>query len=142
VRVLLAALMASLVLAGPAMADDTTAVGQGQVITDQATETEPAPAVGGDGSDVPYADDGTPAPEPAPDASGRRGEIHVLGSTTSSNAPPVSAPAPASAPAAAAAAPTAAKTLPFTGVNAGALALIGLALLGSGVLVRRAAGVA
>jgi hypothetical protein len=143
----LLALAATLAFAGPAAADT---VGQPQVITDQASNTEPAPetdaapqpqpqpepdaAYADDGSDIPAADDGTPAPEPPPDASGRRGEIHVLDATTQS-APAAPAPA-APAPAAARASTAAAPQLPFTGPHAGALALIGLALLaaGSGLL--------
>src|SRR3954471_16387867 len=139
--VLLASLVA-LAFAAPAMAQDGT-VGQGQVITDIATETEPPPGED-DGTDIPPVDDGQPAAEPEPDASGRRGEVHVLDSATESEAPatpaPVSVPATATpATAAASSAPAAsrpraasAKTLPFTGIDAGPLVLIGLALLGSG----------
>src|SRR3954453_5166808 len=98
----LLATTALLVFAAPAAADS---VGEPQVITDQATETEPAPVDEApepdasydeeDGSDVPAADDGPPAPEPPPDASGRRGEIHELDATsTSSPAATASAPAP------------------------------------------------
>ena len=135
VRVLLALLSSLLVMAAPAMAQEPAAtVGAGQVVTDQAAQTETETDSG-----VPYADDGQPAPEPAPDASGRRGEIHVLDATTSSRAPSKAAvPAPARAAAAPAqqARPAATTTLPFTGIDAGALALIGLALLaaGSGLL--------
>jgi hypothetical protein len=139
--VLLASLVA-LAFAAPAMAQDGT-VGQGQVITDIATETEPPPGED-DGTDIPPVDDGEPAAEPEPDASGRRGEVHVLDSATESEAPatpaPVSVPATATPPtAAASSAPitarphAAAASLPFTGVDAGPLVLIGLALLGSGV---------
>src|SRR4051794_8526033 len=104
----LAAIAISLLFAAPAMAQEP------QVITDQATETEPAapepdPTYDDDGSDIPAADDGTPAPEPAPDASGRRGEIHVLDATSASST---------------AAAPTqpaalASSQLPFTGDHPG-----------------------
>jgi hypothetical protein len=133
-----------LAFAGPAAADT---VGEPQVVTDQASNTEPAPAPetdaapqpqpqpapADDGSDVPAADDGPPLPEPPPDASGRRGEIHVLDATTQS-APTAPAPAPAAPTARSSTA--AAPELPFTGPHAGALALIGLALLaaGSGLL--------
>ncbi|MEA2412867.1 MAG: hypothetical protein QOC77_3428 [Thermoleophilaceae bacterium] len=141
----LLALAATLAFAGPAAADT---VGEPQVITDQASNTEPAPApeadaapqpqpepdAAPDGSDVPATDDGPPLPEPPPDASGRRGEIHVLDATTQSTpaAPAPAAPAPAPARASTAAAPQ----LPFTGPHAGALALVGLALMaaGSGLL--------
>ena len=135
--------------AAPAMAQDEAPVGQGQVITDIATEVEPPPGED-DGTDIPpAADDGTPAPEPEPDASGRRGEIHVLDSATSTDAPAAAAPrAPSQAavPVRAATVATVAaparpataakKTLPFTGVDAAPLALIGLALVaaGSGLL--------
>jgi hypothetical protein len=132
---LLAVLIASLVFAAPAMAQDDPTVGQGQVITDMATETEPPPGED-DGTDIPPVDDGTPAPEPEPDASGRRGEIHVLDSATSSKSPTTAAPATAAAsPVRTAARPQAgagARALPFTGIDAGPLALIGLALLGAG----------
>jgi hypothetical protein len=129
----LAAIALSLVFAAPAMAQEP-AVGEPQVVTDQASETEPAGGVTleDDGSEITPADDGTPAPEPAPDASGRRGEIHVLDATSTSS------PAPAaSTPAAAAPAARPARTLPFTGVNAGLLAALGLALLAAGVALRR-----
>ena len=132
VRILLAALLASVALAGPAFAQT---VGEGQVVTDPAAETEQVPP---DTTDVPAADDGAPQPEPPPDASGRRGEIHVLDATASTSPAP-SPPAPAQAPTPATSpAPVAtAAQLPFTGVDAGALALIGLALLagGTGLLV-------
>jgi hypothetical protein len=129
-----------LVFAAPAMAQDGT-VGEGQVITDLATETEPPPGQD-DGTDIPPVDDGQPGAEPEPDASGRRGEVHVLDSESESSAPPAPAVTPAAAPAtpapaATAAAPStraraAAGTLPFTGIDAAPLALIGLALLASG----------
>jgi hypothetical protein len=141
-RLLLVLLALLLFAAAPAMAQDGTAVGEGQVITDIATETEPPPGED-DGTDIPPVDDGTPAAEPPePDASGRRGEVHVLDSATESDAPATPAPAPStSPPATAAASPAAAparpvaasaKNLPFTGVDAGPLVLIGLALLGAG----------
>src|SRR3954469_14390188 len=95
--VLLASLVA-LAFAAPAMAQDGT-VGQGQVITDIATETEPPPGED-DGTDIPPVDDGQPAAEPEPDASGRRGEVHVLDSATESQVPAAPAPAPAASPAA------------------------------------------
>jgi hypothetical protein len=129
--VLIAALLSSLVLTGPALADDAT-VGPGQVITDPSAETEPDPPVADDG----YVSDDPPPP----DASGRRGEVHVLDSASTSSAPSATPAAPASAavtPARATVRPASTtRTLPFTGVNAGALALIGFALLagGSGLL--------
>src|SRR3954452_10851134 len=128
---LLVVLLASLLFAAPAMAasDPDATVGQGQVITDIATEVEPPPGED-DGTDIPpAADDGTPAPEPEPDATGRRGEIHVLDSATSSSpttaaTTPTPSPAAVPAPVQAAATPAqpaaraaSAKTLPFTGVN-------------------------
>jgi hypothetical protein len=136
----IAALLSSFALAGPALADDAT-VGPGQVVTDPSAETEPAAPVAGDGAedpdapaadaedpDFPVPDDGdvTDAPAPPPDASGRRGEVHVLGTHAHSTVPATPA----------AASPTAARTLPFTGIDAGALLLMGLALLagGSGLL--------
>jgi hypothetical protein len=124
----LAGIVASFAFAAPALAQEPV-VGAPTVIDDQATETEPAPdsVLEDDGSDIPYADDGAPAPEPPPDASGRRGEIHVLDATSAS------APAPAAAPATTAPA----RTLPFTGPHAGILALVGLALVAAGVALRR-----
>src|SRR4051812_37828646 len=91
-----AVLIASLVFAAPAMAapDDDAPVGQGQVITDIATEVEP-PAGEDDGTAIPPAvDDGTPAAAPEPDATGRRGEVHVLDSATSSSPATPSAATP------------------------------------------------
>ncbi|MEA2248235.1 MAG: hypothetical protein QOH46_2764 [Solirubrobacteraceae bacterium] len=112
-----ALLIAGLLLfASPASAQT---VGEGNVITDQASETE---------SDVPYADDGQPAPEPEPDASGRRGEIHVLDAAASASSSPAATPSPAAVHRPA--------TLPFTGIDAAPLALIGLALLASGWALR------
>jgi hypothetical protein len=117
-----AALLLALALAGPAAAaPGDPVVGEGIVVTDPAGETEP-PEV--DEEPEPVSDD-VPAPEP--DASGKRGELHVLGAETSSS------PAPAAAPAAAPA-----DTLPFTGLDAWVLALAGSALLAAGLLVRRA----
>jgi hypothetical protein len=126
----MAALLSSFVLAGPALADDAT-VGPGQVITDPSAETEPAPPVADDG----YVSDDPPPP----DASGRRGEVHVLDSASTSSAPAATPAAPASAavtPARAARRGGTTGTLPFTGIDAGPLALIGLTLLacGSGLL--------
>jgi hypothetical protein len=127
------ALLSSFVLAGSALADDAT-IGPGQVITDPSAETEPAPPVATDGQ---VSED-----PPPPDASGRRGEVHVLDGASTSSAPSTTPAAPvraAATPAAAATRPAAtasARTLPFTGVDAGALALVGVALLacGSGLL--------
>src|SRR3954467_7708261 len=96
--VLLASLVA-LAFAAPAMAQDGT-VGQGQVITDIATETEPPPGED-DGSDIPPVDGGhPPATPPEPDASGRRGEVHVLDSATESQVPTSTSRPPSAAPAA------------------------------------------
>jgi hypothetical protein len=151
-----AVLLAALALAGPAAAQDpatdttpapvcsgtgetdpgtctsagTTGdqtVGNGQVVTDPANQV--------DGPTAP--DDGDrPAAEP------KKGEQHVLGNsatasspTKTSSAPSAAAtPAAASQPAAAAASP---QTLPFTGIDAGPLVLMGSLLLGSGLLLRR-----
>src|SRR4051812_34108104 len=127
-------LLASLLLAAPAMAQEPQAptVGPGQVITDQATETED------DATDVPYADDGQPAPEPEPDASGRRGEVHVLDAVSSSSPSPAAVNAPTTHPIRAERAATGTGSrpaeLPFTGVDAWELALIGSALLVSGLV--------
>jgi hypothetical protein len=114
-----------LAFAAPAMAQEPV-VGEPQVVTDQATETEPDVTFEDEGSELTAVDDGTPAPEPKPDASGRRGEIHVLDAKSSSSP---AAAAPTAAPA---------RTLPFTGVNAGVLALFGAAFLAAGVALSRA----
>jgi hypothetical protein len=132
----LVGVIVSLAFAAPAMAQEP-AVGEPQVVTDQANQTEPAPDVTfeDDGSEITAVDDGTPAPEPPPDASGRRGEIHVLDAKTTSSparATAVRAPAPAPAPA------RARQTLPFTGVDAGLVGLLGLALLAAGARLRAA----
>jgi len=143
---LLAVLIASFAFtAAPALAQDEAPVGEGHVITEIATEVEPPPGED-DATDIPPVDDGTPASEPEPDASGRRGEIHVLDSATSSSptaaaTTPTPSPAPVPAPARAAATPAqpataTAKTLPFTGVNAWALALIGATMLAAGYGLR------
>jgi hypothetical protein len=123
VRYLLAVVVC-LAFAAPAMAQEPT-VGEPQVITDQATETEPDVTLEDEGSELNAVDDGTPAPEPEPDASGRRGEIHVLDAKSSSS------------PAAAAPTATPARTLPFTGPHAAVLALVGLVLLAAGSALRR-----
>jgi hypothetical protein len=119
----------------PAPPDST--VGPGQVVTDPASETEPAPP-----ADVPAATDGVAQELPADQP--KRGEVHVLGTGATASSPaPAAAAAPAQTPQAAAATATAARpvsasrrTLPFTGVDAGVLVLVGLGLLaaGSGLL--------
>jgi hypothetical protein len=142
-----AVLLAMLALAGPAAAQDPATnttpapvctgtgegdpgtcssgggadqqIGDGQVVTDPAAEV--------DGPTMP--DDGDrPADKP------KRGEQHVLGEVATASSPaPVAQPATSSpAPAA-----TAVKTLPFTGVDARPLALMGVALLLTGWLLRR-----
>lgn len=101
-------------------------VGNGQVVTDPANQV--------DGPTAP--DDGDrPAAEP------KTGEQHVLGDSATASSPKTSsapsaaaAPAAASQPAAAAASP---KTLPFTGIDAGPLVLLGSLLLGTGLVLRR-----
>jgi hypothetical protein len=102
-------------------------IGQGQVITDPADQV-----------DGPTAPDDGDRPADAP----KTGEQHVLGDSAIASSPKTSsAPTSAAAPAAATqpAAPVAAgpKTLPFTGVDAGPLVLMGVLLLGSGLLLRR-----
>ena len=118
---------------------DAATVGDGQVVTDPASEIEEPPAA--DDSD------GRTAP--------RRGQLHSLGADDRSAgvAAPQGAPASASdaEPAAVkrtasatatrvAARPRAGRgTLPFTGVDAGPLALFGVMLLAGGLGLRRAA---
>jgi hypothetical protein len=149
-----AVLLAVLALAGPAAAQDpapadttpapvcsgvgendpgtctsgpSQPIGSGQVITDPADQL--------DGPTIPDDGDG-PAAEP------KKGEQHVLGDSASASSPKtssapttVSAPAPAPTPKPAAA--TSPKTLPFTGVDAGPLVLMGALLLAGGLLLRR-----
>jgi hypothetical protein len=128
-----AAIAATLALASPAAAAPDDPVGPGQVITDPASETEPTP------DDVAVVEDtsGTVTEELADEPGTKRGELHVLG-TGRKESSPVASSAPAAATQAPAPAPraSATKTLPFTGVDAGAIALIGLGLLaaGSGLL--------
>jgi hypothetical protein len=140
----LAVLLAALALAGPAAAQDpftdttpapvcsgtgetdpgtcTSAgdqqIGDGQVITDPADEVDGP--TGADDGDRPASD------EPM------KGEQHVLGATASSSSP---APAATTQPVAAAAPRP--KTLPFTGVDARQLALMGTALMLLSWLIRR-----
>jgi hypothetical protein len=145
------AIAALLALAAPAMAqtavdpgttavqqdgieppDDGT-VGPGIVITDPADETEPGEQ--DDPSDLADAtsevdDAADDADESDPAATPKRGELHVLGATASTR------PAAVAAQPRAAASATPA-TLPFTGVNAGLIALAGAALLAAGMMVRR-----
>jgi hypothetical protein len=109
-----------------ALAADT--VGSGQVITDPAAQTEQSPtATGG----APQAARAHPAHPP------RRHVRHAM--SPAPPATPRAVPAravPVTSPVPPAAASTRRATLPFTGVDAGALALAGLALLaaGSGLL--------
>ena len=123
--------------AGEAPEDPAATVGSGQVITDPADEI--------DGPKV-EDDSGTAQPQ-------ERGELHVLPAAAQESSAPTAAPAPAAttttspvggpreddvAAARAASTGTAgAKTLPFTGVDAGPLALIGAMLLAAGLGLRR-----
>ena len=107
-------------------------VGQGQVITDPAAEIEDVDA----------------SVQSAP----KRGSMEVQGGTSASSgaepessavAPAADAPPAAAAPAqvtTAAPSSPAAKQLPFTGVDAGPLALIGALMLLAGVALSRATG--
>jgi hypothetical protein len=108
-------------------------IGGGQVITDPADQV--------DGPTVP--DDGDrPADQP------KQGEVHVLGghATATSQPTPQATPQPVASTSRSAvgspqsAEPVAAasqKTLPFTGIDAGPLVALGLALLAGGLLLRR-----
>jgi hypothetical protein len=147
----LAVLLAALALAGPAAAQDpvtdttpapvcsgtgetdpgtcTSAgdqqIGDGQVITDPADEVDGP--TGADDGDRPASD------EP------KKGEQHVLGNSATASAPAPAAAQPAavtSTQPVAAAAPRP-KTLPFTGVDARQLALMGTALMLLSWLIRR-----
>jgi hypothetical protein len=110
---------------GTCTSGDQAPIGDGQVVTDPANQV--------DGPTAPDDGDRPPADPP------KKGEQHVLGTVTASSPPPATepaaqaqAPAPSARPAA-----TAAKTLPFTGIDAGPLVLMGVLLLGSGLLLRR-----
>jgi hypothetical protein len=114
----------------PTCTSGDQAIGDGQVITDPADQV--------DGPTVP--DDGDrPADTP------KQGEVHVLGghatATSQPSRPAATQPAAAVSPqptvAARPAAATSPKTLPFTGIDAGPLVAMGLALLGGGLLLRR-----
>jgi hypothetical protein len=114
-------------------ADQPETVGDPEVITDPADEIEGPPR------------------EDSGDTEPQRGELHVLGSreASSSQAPaPAPAVAAAQAPAESAPADQQIRTsahpkgqLPFTGPDAGPLALIGLMLLAGGLGLRRVARV-
>ena len=124
--------------AGEAPEDPGATVGSGQVITDPADEIE-----------GPKVDDDATTPQPQ-----ERGELHVLPAAAQESSAPAAAPAQTSATspvtgpreddaAAARAASTGtagAKTLPFTGVDAGPLALLGAMLLAAGLGLRRTVG--
>jgi hypothetical protein len=122
--------------AGEAPEDPAATVGSGQVITDPADEIE-----------GPKVDDDAATPQPQ-----ERGELHVLPAAAQESSAPAAAPVQAATTspvstgpreddvAAARAASTGsagAKTLPFTGVDAGPLALIGAMLLAAGLGLRR-----
>jgi hypothetical protein len=114
-------------LPASALAADT--VGSGQVITDSAAQTEQPPTATG----------GAPQAARAHRAHPARPHVRHATSPAAPAATPRAVPAravPVTSPAPPAAAPTRRATLPFTGVDAGALALAGLALLaaGSGLL--------
>jgi hypothetical protein len=117
-------------LPATALAADT--VGPGQVITDPAAETEQPPAATAGTPQAasahppkPHAQRATPPPPPTA----------TLRTTPASVAPARAGPA-TSAVRPTAAARSRRASLPFTGVNAGVLALVGLGLLaaGSGLL--------
>jgi hypothetical protein len=153
----LAALLAALAFAVPAFADGAAPIGGPQVITDPSGELDPATGVDpdldgdADAPPAPVVTDGRetrgtvtsePVDLPAHATGSGGGNRHDTPSTASSSVPAPSAPAPTPSPAAAATSVPARatkqrETLPFTGVNAGALALIGLALLGTGLAARR-----
>jgi hypothetical protein len=124
---------------GDPTGDQPATVGSGQVITDPADELgeEPAPTEDFDGR---------------PD---ERGEMHVLPDARQASSPSTAAEPPAggwtsyapisaqqqdvASSGSARAGGANAKTLPFTGVDAGPLALLGAMLLAAGLGLRRAA---
>jgi hypothetical protein len=77
-----------------------------------------------EGSELSAVDDGIPGPAPEPDASGRRGEIHVLDATSSTSPVRASSSEPV-------------QTLPFTGPHAAVLALLGLVFVAAGAALGR-----
>jgi hypothetical protein len=105
----------------------TQTIGDGQTVTDPADQV--------DGPTVPDDGDG-----PAASDTPKQGEVHVLGDSASSgtSAPVVtSQPAARSPQPAEPAASASPRTLPFTGIDAGLLAALGIALLAAGLLLRR-----
>ena len=164
-RIILAVIAAALLAAAPAGAQGT-----GPVVPDEAPvctgvgATVTSCSSGGDVADDPATDPGTVGPgevitDPEDEIEGpkveddsgdkpqERGELHVLPAATSQSSPATeAAPSPAQAApqpvASAPAAPAAgsAKTLPFTGVDAGPLALIGALLVAAGLGLRRTLG--
>jgi hypothetical protein len=108
-----------LTVTAPAAADT---VGDGQVVTDPTSETE------GDPPSDPAPVAVHTAAQPAASAPAPRPPSPASPVTTQPIATTTTQPAAAATPAA----PPARKTLPFTGVNAVPLALIGLTLLGAG----------
>lgn len=119
---------------------------------DQADGADPAAGNGTVGPPTVITDpadqvDAQPQPTADPASPPKRGELHVLGGVSRSSSPaPAAAPSPSQAQTAAVSetavsshAATASGTLPFTGVNAGYLALAGIALLAGGLATRRLA---
>lgn len=159
-RTLLAAMAATLLLAAPASAQQGTLVvpdeapvctGVGETTTACTTDgTDPTPATVGESQVITDPADEIEDVDASVESAPKRGALQVQGGTSvSSSAEPESAtPAPVADSAAAAApaqtttaaAPSspAAKTLPFTGVDAGPLALIGALMLLAGVALSRA----
>ena len=165
-RVVLAAIAAALLAAAPAGAQAT-----GPVVPDEAPvctgvgETVTSCSSGGDVAEDPATEPGTVGPgqvitDPADEIDGpktsddsgvkpqERGELHVLPAAAEESSPapqPSSSAAQATQPVATAPATPAAgsaKTLPFTGVDAGPLALLGALLLAAGLGLRRTLGAA
>jgi hypothetical protein len=165
-RTLLAVTAAALCLAAPASAQQGTLVipdeapvctGVGDTTTACTTDgTDPGGETVGEGQVITDPADEIEDVDSSVEAAPKRGSLEIEGGTSaSSSAEPASAPAAPAVPAAADAAPAAgapaqvttaapsspsAKTLPFTGVDAGPLALIGALMLLAGLGLRRVAG--
>ena len=160
-RTLLAAMAATLLLAAPAAAQQGTLVvpdeapvctGVGDTTTACTSDgTDPAPETVGEGQVITDPADEIEDVDASVEAAPKRGALQVEGGTSASSSaeaesPPVAeaaaTPVRDSAPAqATTAAPSsssaAAKTLPFTGIDAGPLALMGALMLLSGLALRR-----
>jgi hypothetical protein len=164
-RTLLAITAAALCLAAPASAQQGTlavpdeapvCTGVGDTTTACSTDgTDPTPDLVGQGQVITDPEDEIEDVDASVESAPKRGTMELEGGTSASSSSDTESSAPAVAPAVvsddvAAVAPADAapgvmtgpspETLPFTGLDAGPLALIGALLLAAGLGLRRAAG--